>query len=75
MENIIPFIIIGFAYVLTNPDAWLAILLFRSAAAARILHTFVYAVYVLPQPSRALAFFVPFFISLYMAAKVMCTFS
>lgn len=66
---------VGFGYVLTNPAAWLAILLFRAAAAARILHTFVYAVYVLPQPARALAFFVPFFISLYMAVKVMCTFS
>ncbi|XP_073830087.1 microsomal glutathione S-transferase-like [Musca autumnalis] len=70
MENILPFFITGFLYVLTNPAAFLAINLFRAVAAARILHTIVYAVVVIPQPARALSFFVAFFATGYMALQV-----
>ncbi|XP_041766086.1 microsomal glutathione S-transferase 1-like isoform X1 [Anopheles merus] len=56
LENILPFFVIGFLYLLTNPAPWLAINLYRLVAASRILHTIVYAVVVIPQPARFLAF-------------------
>uniref|UniRef100_A0A2C9H4B8 Microsomal glutathione S-transferase 1 n=1 Tax=Anopheles maculatus TaxID=74869 RepID=A0A2C9H4B8_9DIPT len=56
LENILPFFVIGFLYLLTNPVPFLAINLFRAVAVSRILHTLVYAVVVVPQPARFLAF-------------------
>ncbi|XP_035913941.1 microsomal glutathione S-transferase 1-like isoform X2 [Anopheles stephensi] len=56
LENILPFFVIGFLYLLTNPAPFLAINLFRAVAVSRILHTLVYAVVVVPQPARFLAF-------------------
>ncbi|KAH8403568.1 hypothetical protein KR009_008575 [Drosophila setifemur] len=70
LENILPFFAIGFLYVLTNPSAGLAITLFRAVGIARIVHTIVYAVVVLPQPSRALSFFVALGATIYMALQV-----
>lgn len=69
-----PFIIAGFFYVLTNPAAWFAVNLFRVAAVARLLHTFVYAIFVLPQPARAIAFFVPFLVTAFMAVSIILYF-
>lgn len=71
MENILPGFIIGFLYVLINPSALFASLLFKVAAIARIFHTIVYAVVVIPQPARALAFFVHYFITIYMGLAVL----
>ncbi|KAH8301341.1 hypothetical protein KR059_000526, partial [Drosophila kikkawai] len=70
LENILPFFAIGLLYVLTNPSAWLAINLFRAVGISRIVHTLVYAVVVVPQPSRALAFFVALGATVYMALQV-----
>ncbi|XP_058985375.1 microsomal glutathione S-transferase 1 isoform X1 [Musca domestica] len=70
LENILPFFAAGFFYILTNPSAFIAINLFRAVAAARILHTIVYAVVVIPQPARALSFFVAFLATGYMALQV-----
>ncbi|XP_035783132.1 microsomal glutathione S-transferase 1-like isoform X2 [Anopheles albimanus] len=56
LENILPFFVIGFLYLLTNPAPTLAINLYRLVAVSRILHTLVYAVVPLPQPARFLAF-------------------
>uniref|UniRef100_A0A240PLH5 Microsomal glutathione S-transferase 1 n=1 Tax=Anopheles atroparvus TaxID=41427 RepID=A0A240PLH5_ANOAO len=56
LENILPFFVIGFLYLLTNPAPSLAVNLFRLVAASRIVHTLVYAVVVIPQPARFLAF-------------------
>ncbi|XP_053678703.1 microsomal glutathione S-transferase 1 [Anopheles nili] len=56
MENILPFFVIGFLYLLTNPAPFLAVNLFRMVAISRILHTIVYAVVVVPQPARFFAF-------------------
>lgn len=67
MENIIPYILISFVYVLSGPIPMVAINLFRVAAGARIFHTFVYAVVVVPQPARAIAFVIPALIIFYMA--------
>ncbi|XP_037034057.1 microsomal glutathione S-transferase 1-like isoform X1 [Bradysia coprophila] len=67
MENILPYLTIGLLYVLTDPLPWLAKSCFLIATIARLLHTFVYAVYVIPQPARAICFFVQWFITIYFA--------
>lgn len=54
---------------MTNPDAAWATLLFKIYTGARIAHTFVYAIYVVPQPARALLFFAGVLITAYMAVK------
>lgn len=70
MENILPFFVIGFLYLLTNPAAVLAINIYRAVAISRIVHTLVYAVFVVPQPARAISFFVAFLCTAYMAFQV-----
>lgn len=70
LENILPFFIIGLLYVLTNPSAFVAINLFRAVAISRIVHTIVYAVVVVPQPARALSFFVALAATTFMAIEV-----
>ncbi|KAH8416807.1 hypothetical protein KR222_005571, partial [Zaprionus bogoriensis] len=70
LENILPFLVVGFLYTLTNPSAFLAINLFRAVGISRIVHTLVYAVVVVPQPARALAFFVALLSTVYMAIQV-----
>lgn len=67
MENILPYLTIGLIYVLTDPSPWFAKTCFIIATISRILHTFVYAVYVIPQPARAICFFVHFIITIYFA--------
>ena len=67
LENILPFFIAGFFYVLTNPSVFIAVNLFRAAAIARIVHTSVYAVVVVPQPARGIAFFVCIGATFYMS--------
>lgn len=70
MENILPSLIVGLIYVLINPSQFLACTLFKMSAIARILHTIVYAVVKVPQPARALAFFLHYGISVYMACSI-----
>lgn len=70
LENILPFFAAGFLYCLINPEPWIAINLFRLVAVARIAHTLVYAVVVIPQPARALAFFFGLLPTAYMAVRV-----
>lgn len=67
MENILPFLSIGLFYVLTDPNPLVATNLFRVATVARFLHTFVYTIYVIPQPARGICFGVHFSITLFMA--------
>ncbi|XP_062538983.1 microsomal glutathione S-transferase 1-like [Armigeres subalbatus] len=67
LENILPYFVITFFYILTNPNPLVAIVLFRIVALARITHTLVYAVVVIPQPARAIAWLIPYVSSLYMA--------
>lgn len=71
LENILPYLFVGLFYVLTSPSAATAILLFKVAALARIIHTIVYAVIVVPQPARVIAWFIHYLITLYMAASVL----
>ncbi|XP_055383087.1 microsomal glutathione S-transferase 1 isoform X1 [Condylostylus longicornis] len=70
LESILPFFVAAFFYVLTGPNEFIAINLFRAVAVSRILHTFVYAIVPLPQPSRALAFFTCLLATLYMSIIV-----
>jgi glutathione S-transferase len=74
LENILPFLAIAFFYILIEPSQFLAVNLFRTFTVARILHTFVYTVVVLPQPSRALAWGVGYAITIYMAVQVIINF-
>merc|ERR1712183_363708 len=68
IENVVPFAILGFIYIFTNPAYSTALFCFRLFARARILHTIVYLL-VVPQPSRAILFFVNIFTNLYMGYK------
>lgn len=70
LENVIPLIIMGFVYAMTDPNPSIAKNLIRIAAGCRILHTIVYAIVVIPQPARLFAFMVPSLITVYMAAQV-----
>ncbi|XP_017130550.1 microsomal glutathione S-transferase 1 isoform X2 [Drosophila elegans] len=70
MENILPYFIMSLIYISTNPSVGVACNLFRVASVARIIHTLVYAVYPVPQPSRILAFGTMLLITFYMAAVV-----
>ena len=70
MENILPFLAIGFLYVLTNHSASLAIKLYRTVGLARIAHTLVYAVIVVPQPARFIVFTIALLATAYMALCV-----
>ncbi|KAF4530680.1 hypothetical protein B566_EDAN004919 [Ephemera danica] len=70
LENIPAFLFIALLYILTDPSTFLAMNLIRAFAAARVLHTLVYAVKPMPQPSRALFYFVGLGVTSYMAAIV-----
>nr|CAH7742254.1 unnamed protein product [Callosobruchus chinensis] len=67
LENIPIFTVAAFVYLMTGPSAWLAKTLFLAFTVSRFAHTLVYAVVVVPQPARGLAFFVGFAITAYMA--------
>ncbi|XP_023294795.1 microsomal glutathione S-transferase 1-like [Lucilia cuprina] len=71
LENIMPFMLIALAYIAVGPKPLVARLLIRFFALARILHTIVYAFRPIPQPIRAIVFFIGFFITLYMAFYAM----
>jgi len=55
LENIPIFFVASFCYIMTNPDIALATNLIRAFTLARIAHTVVYAIVVVPQPARALS--------------------
>lgn len=74
LENILPYFVIGFFYILTNPDPLIAVNLFRTVAVSRIAHTLVYAVVVIPQPARAIAWLIPYATSFYMAFQTILFF-
>jgi glutathione S-transferase len=75
LENILPFFAAGFFYMFAHPNVTVAIWLFRIAAIARILHTVVYAVWIVPQPARFLTFFVCLAITFYMSIHCMVEFA
>ncbi|KAL1513113.1 hypothetical protein ABEB36_002575 [Hypothenemus hampei] len=69
LENIPIFFVVALIYLTTNPPVFLATMLIRLFTISRFIHSFVYAVVVLPQPSRALSFAVGYFITGYMAVN------
>merc|ERR1711972_901352 len=73
IENIVPFLILGFLYMFTNPAYSTALFVYRLFVGARLLHTIVY-LFVIPQPARALTFFVNLGVNIYMAYKIIVTF-
>lgn len=73
LENILPFFVIGFLFILTNPAANVAINLFRAFAIARLVHSFVYALTICPK-ARGPAFGVGILITTYMAVSTICFF-
>lgn len=75
LENIPAFWIAGLLYCLTNPTPAVAINLFRAYTAARVAHTFVYAVVPIPQPARALAWATGYGITIYMAVATIMHFA
>lgn len=69
LENIPAFWVLGALYLTTGPSVLCATMLFRAFTLTRVIHSIVYAVYPLPQPTRAIAFAIPFLINLYMGAQ------
>ncbi|XP_046629274.1 microsomal glutathione S-transferase 1-like [Neodiprion virginianus] len=75
LENVVPWFIATWIWLGTGPSTWLAGLLIRVFVLSRILHTVVYAVVPLPQPSRAIAFFLGYFVTFYMTASTILYYS
>lgn len=74
LENIPVFFVASYLYIMTNPAPVLAITLMRLFTIARIIHTIVYAVVVLPQPTRAIVFTGGHVITAYMAVNALLAF-
>jgi glutathione S-transferase len=70
LENIPAFLFLALLYVSTQPSPWAALLHFRLFAGSRILHTLVYQLAV-PQPARALCFFVGVGVCVSMAVQIL----
>jgi len=66
LENIPIFVLAGILYVLTKPEPMIALNLFRVFAIVRYLHTFVYAIFVVRQPCRAILWGIGYAITWYM---------
>ncbi|XP_056012787.1 microsomal glutathione S-transferase 1-like [Ostrea edulis] len=69
IENVLPFVLIGLLYLVTDPDPWLATQLFRTFALSRCLHTVCYLV-PLPQPSRAMMCSIGWCVTAFMTVAV-----
>ncbi|XP_015836904.1 microsomal glutathione S-transferase 1 [Tribolium castaneum] len=67
LENIPIFLAAAFAYLWTQPPAWLAWVLYLGFTILRALHTIVYTLIVLPQPTRALLWVAGYLLTGYMA--------
>lgn len=66
LENVIPFIIIGLLFILTEPNVKVGAWLFRIVGIVRILHSIFYAIHPVRQPTRAILHYIAYVISLYM---------
>ncbi|KAB0804143.1 hypothetical protein PPYR_01113 [Photinus pyralis] len=69
LENIPIFYMAGIGYALTDPNPSVAVALYSTYTLARIAHTIVYAVHVVPQPARGISWGVGFAITGYMAMR------
>ena len=64
-----PFLLLGFLYISTQPTYSTALILFRVFTGARIIHSIVYLGKV-PQPARALSFGVGFVVNIILAGSI-----
>nr|ACE75295.1 microsomal glutathione transferase-like protein [Glyptapanteles flavicoxis] len=65
LENILPWAISTAFWLTTSPDPSTAAFLIKTFAISRFIHTIVYAVVVVRQPARFLAFMVGLLITIY----------
>jgi glutathione S-transferase len=65
LENVVPFIIICFLFILSEPNEIFASWLIRIVGLSRIAHSIIYLCQV-RQPFRAICFYITYVISLYM---------
>ncbi|XP_057319655.1 microsomal glutathione S-transferase 1-like [Microplitis mediator] len=65
LENILPWVISTALWLTTSPDPSTAGFLIKTFAISRIIHTIVYAVIVVRQPARFLAFMIGLSITVY----------
>ncbi|CAF1416936.1 unnamed protein product [Adineta steineri] len=70
VENIIPFVLIGFGYIACNPNPTLAVWHFRIFFVSRLLHTFAYQI-PLRQPSRAITCMIGGIATISMAIQIL----
>jgi len=70
IENVFPFLTLGFVYLFTNPSIITAKLLFRIFSAARLIHTVVY-VNEGSVPTRMAAFFTGIGINMYLGGSIL----
>uniref|UniRef100_A0A2S2NUY9 Microsomal glutathione S-transferase 1 n=1 Tax=Schizaphis graminum TaxID=13262 RepID=A0A2S2NUY9_SCHGA len=70
LENIPIFLITGLLLVASKPPEMLANNLFRIYTFLRIMHTIAYAVFILPQPTRAILFIAGVVINIIMITYV-----
>ncbi|CAL8131392.1 unnamed protein product [Orchesella dallaii] len=70
LKTIIPFCILGFIYCFTHPSPQYARTLFQIFTVARFVYSFVCVIYIIRQPSRAIAWSVATVINLYMCFKI-----
>ncbi|XP_053664496.1 microsomal glutathione S-transferase 1-like [Anopheles marshallii] len=73
MENILPYFIISFLYMFTNPSVTVAVNLFRLVAAVRICHT-VFHVFVPVHKFRGMAWATGFFTTAFMGIMIVLHF-
>ncbi|XP_065222154.1 microsomal glutathione S-transferase 1-like [Planococcus citri] len=66
IENIPMFLFAALMYMLTDPVPWVAINLFRLYTLLRFIYTYVYAIRVYPQPTRAIVWGMSYLINWYM---------
>lgn len=74
LENVVPFLIIGLIFIITEPHVGVASWLIRIVGVTRICHSIIYAVYPVRQPTRAILYYTSYIISLYMALSAIVYF-
>ncbi|XP_014663118.1 PREDICTED: microsomal glutathione S-transferase 1-like [Priapulus caudatus] len=72
LENIVPFVLLGFLYVGTAPCVVLATWHFRVFVVARFLHTIFYK-HAFRQPLRAISWVIGFLVNISMFVQIMYT--
>ncbi|KAF7278540.1 hypothetical protein GWI33_008244 [Rhynchophorus ferrugineus] len=70
LETIPAFMIMSFFYLWVPVPDWVVHVLYYLFLVSRTLHSFVYAVYVIRQPSRAICFLIAFLILIYISVHV-----